>query len=658
MTVHYDRVIPYEGSEPYIFISYSHRDTDRVMPVIRVLQENGYRVWYDEGIDPGSEWPESIAQHLNGSTVCIFFISENSLQSNNCKREVNFALSKNKGFLSIALEPVEMTLGLELQIATYMSLIRYKYASENQFIHKLINVDILKPCREEKQEETVPEEPVQQEEPEKLPAPEPVKEKPVPAEEKPVPVKEKKVRKPKPVKQPSGKRSRRGVIVLAVAALAVLLTAIVLRMGGSGNNKPRAVMIGEQEVYDSSIVEIKGQNLTAQDMDKIISLEKPRTLQFYDCSFAGDILQKLSEMTELTQICLENCRGVTSLAFTEPMVKLQTVRVRWCGITDDILSTLGMHESYRELNLRGNELTVLPGLSGCPNLTTLNIRENKISFLDALSDCPKLKTLYAGKNNILDFSVLEPMIYLETVDIADNAVQSLDFLKNATLLKEVDFSGNSALTDLSILQKNAETLQTVTLEKLKGADLSVLASCTNIKYLDITGCGKTDLSFVSALSSLETLQAAGNSIQDLTPLSGCTALKLINLAYNNISSLEGLPKELSAKYWSLYLQHNHLENLDGLIVSEDCTVLAVQGNPLKNINALKTTKATYLVLDYTPDLAKELLSNSGYVYVTSYDLSQQVGLEKALGSRLHLLSEEEAMAEIDRKTAGTKPIFP
>ena len=162
MTAVYDRVVPYEGNDPYIFISYSHKDTDRVMPVIRVLKENGFRVWYDEGIDPGSEWPESIAQHLNGSTVCIYFISENSLQSNNCKREVNFALSKNKGFLSIVLEPVEMSLGLELQIATYMSLIRYKYASEQQFIDKLIGVDILKPCRAELPAEETAEKPAEE----------------------------------------------------------------------------------------------------------------------------------------------------------------------------------------------------------------------------------------------------------------------------------------------------------------------------------------------------------------------------------------------------------------------------------------------------------------------------------------------------------------
>ena len=55
---------PYEGNEPYVFISYSHQDIERVMPILRRLNAEGFRIWYDDGIDPGTEWPESIAAQL------------------------------------------------------------------------------------------------------------------------------------------------------------------------------------------------------------------------------------------------------------------------------------------------------------------------------------------------------------------------------------------------------------------------------------------------------------------------------------------------------------------------------------------------------------------------------------------------------------------
>ena len=79
---------PYEGQEPYIFISYAHKNSDRVVPILEKLDQAGYRVWYDDGIAPGSEWPEYIAEHLNGCSVAIAFISQDSIDSPNCRREI------------------------------------------------------------------------------------------------------------------------------------------------------------------------------------------------------------------------------------------------------------------------------------------------------------------------------------------------------------------------------------------------------------------------------------------------------------------------------------------------------------------------------------------------------------------------------------------
>ena len=141
-------VKPYEGTEPYIFISYSHRDSDRVLPILRHLADQGFRLWYDEGIDPGSEWPESIATHLANSKACIAFISANSLASQNCRREINFALSRNHiSFLSVMLEDAQMTPGVELQLSTYQSLLKYKYQSDEVFFARLEALDLLQPCR-------------------------------------------------------------------------------------------------------------------------------------------------------------------------------------------------------------------------------------------------------------------------------------------------------------------------------------------------------------------------------------------------------------------------------------------------------------------------------------------------------------------------------
>ena len=66
---------PYEGDKPYIFISYAHADDDAVLPIVSDMHRRGYNIWYDEGIEVGSEWQECIASHLADAHLVVAFIS-------------------------------------------------------------------------------------------------------------------------------------------------------------------------------------------------------------------------------------------------------------------------------------------------------------------------------------------------------------------------------------------------------------------------------------------------------------------------------------------------------------------------------------------------------------------------------------------------------
>ena len=147
MDVNTQRIKPYEGTEPYIFISYAHRDYERLVPILRELEKRGYRFWYDEGIDPGTEWPESIANHLENSSACLSFISPYSAESKNCRREINFALSRNIALLTVFLEETEISSGLEMQISTYQSIIAYKYPDLPSLMERIVSVDVMESCR-------------------------------------------------------------------------------------------------------------------------------------------------------------------------------------------------------------------------------------------------------------------------------------------------------------------------------------------------------------------------------------------------------------------------------------------------------------------------------------------------------------------------------
>ena len=82
---------PYEGTRPYLFISYAHKQSEEVVSTIRILHENGWRLWYDEGIPAGSDWPANIASHMQGCAGVLFFESERALESPNCYSEMSTA---------------------------------------------------------------------------------------------------------------------------------------------------------------------------------------------------------------------------------------------------------------------------------------------------------------------------------------------------------------------------------------------------------------------------------------------------------------------------------------------------------------------------------------------------------------------------------------
>ncbi len=158
--------IPYEGNENYIFVSYAHRDSEYVVPIIERMNAEGYRIWYDDGIAPGSEWPENIAEHLSNCAVALAFVSDKSIESANCRREVTYALTKNKPFLGIILRQTTFSPGMEMQLSAQECILKYHYPDEEAFYRKLFSSAILSPCKRKPEPipvKSAPEEPVSKE---------------------------------------------------------------------------------------------------------------------------------------------------------------------------------------------------------------------------------------------------------------------------------------------------------------------------------------------------------------------------------------------------------------------------------------------------------------------------------------------------------------
>ena len=136
-----------DNNNSYVFISYAHKDSAIVLPCIEAMKKKGVNLWYDEGIAAGSEWPEYIAQKVVGCAKFVLFISNAYLQSQNCKRELNFAISRKKDILSVYIQDVNLSPGMEMQLGTYQAIYRNRFDSAIQFHNAMANEPYFDGCR-------------------------------------------------------------------------------------------------------------------------------------------------------------------------------------------------------------------------------------------------------------------------------------------------------------------------------------------------------------------------------------------------------------------------------------------------------------------------------------------------------------------------------
>ena len=125
----------YSGDDPYVFICYAHKDSAIVYDDLVRLRDNGINVWYDEGIPAGTAWRSEIAGAIKGAQKFIFYVSETSLNSSHCLREVDYALSHELEIIPIYLESCALPTELEFGLNRVQALFRYQ---DDRFMERLL----------------------------------------------------------------------------------------------------------------------------------------------------------------------------------------------------------------------------------------------------------------------------------------------------------------------------------------------------------------------------------------------------------------------------------------------------------------------------------------------------------------------------------------
>ena len=115
----------YRGNEPYVFVCYAHGDSAVVYPDIAALNQAGFNIWYDEGISPGTVWRAELAEVIKNCALMLLYVSPRSVSSENCLKEINFALNEERKFLAVHLEPTELPDVLSFGLSDRQAVLRH-----------------------------------------------------------------------------------------------------------------------------------------------------------------------------------------------------------------------------------------------------------------------------------------------------------------------------------------------------------------------------------------------------------------------------------------------------------------------------------------------------------------------------------------------------
>src|SRR5512134_212617 len=90
-----------------LFVSYSRRDSVTARRLIEAFRSIEQDVWVDwESIPPAVDWLEQIFRGIEDSDAFLFLISPDSIASEVCKVELNWAAQNNKRIIPIVLRDV------------------------------------------------------------------------------------------------------------------------------------------------------------------------------------------------------------------------------------------------------------------------------------------------------------------------------------------------------------------------------------------------------------------------------------------------------------------------------------------------------------------------------------------------------------------------
>lgn len=413
-------------------------------------------------------------------------------------------------------------------------------------------------------------------------------------------------------KMKSGLKLSGAVAVGLIAVILIALIGVVIFIGNRDTDS--------DDSLDDVYLYITDQTITENDVEAYRKNDELLTISFSNCILTDEIIEGLSEVTQMETISFSDCTGFSDL---EPLAGMERLYSINYYVYDDA-------EPFDGAKIFPTEF---------PYITDLTL---------------SLNTLDQGGEFFLHFPSLQSL-YVDAAWNEDEAtipLDNLDFVKSMEGLDSLHLQDIEVLSDDISVLGECEQLYSLQLEHAGLTNLDGLEKCTNLSYLEVmeneitsllplaehTQLRDLDVSYnhlqsfegLENADSLSYLYAAGNEITDISVLEDKIEMTTLDLSENQLQSLSSCEKMIDLT--ELNANQNQIADLDGIVNSTSLTTLRVKDNQIESLEPLRDRFTELRILDVAGNKITDISMLSGCTGLQAFradrnQLSSLSGLE-------------------------------
>ena len=387
----------------------------------------------------------------------------------------------------------------------------------------------------------------------------------------------------------------------------------------------------------------RGMEVNAQELEKILKLEKLKILFSPKAEVDSSFLEKLVHLKQL-HIGYDYHARVSYIKhdylkpkYTDPFYNFYD-----CGV--DILT--------KDYHICDDNWGVFDysRIKILENLEYIYLNDYNLTSIEFLKDLTSLKGIVINgnvKENNLDFTAFKRLniLTLSGVILTSNTIKKLTESKNLIILNLMDnhlFDINLNFPLLERLNLNCNQIKELSFQynlpylKYIIAESNFISSLNGFKFIENVQVLKlsknklSDCTEIAFLKALESLILDNNNLKNIDFLISLENLKYLDLSSNQLLEISNLSKLVNLK--ELHLSNNNIEDISNLSELKYLEILFLGGNKISNITCLAKIKTLEtLVLDYNPieeaevEWLEKQLPNCRFIQFHKYKHSPKIG---------------------------------